>query len=152
VLTYLLICLVILTSIVGCGSSSSDTEISGTVKEVRITSAIKSENNNDDAVGGAIIGGLLFGTTGAIVGAVAGSEESKVVVNEEILGCRLLIQADSQLIAFDYIGSFNETSKIKCSLCRAGDNIKITKTVTRSSKEVETTYWRLCTGGEVITK
>ena len=105
-------------ALVSCGKSEY---ISAVVKEVRITAAIVSETENDNAVGGAIAGAVIAGPVGAVVGGFAGNADKKIVVREKVLGCKFIaVTEDGESLTFTY-GSFGTG----CTLLRQEDAITI---------------------------
>ncbi|MBI2626702.1 MAG: hypothetical protein HYW77_00450 [Parcubacteria group bacterium] len=111
----------------GCVDSRNtvDTGVVGEVEEVRITVAQKTQGSHN-AVGGAIVGGLLAGTEGAVIGAAVGSGNEKVVVVSKLLGCKLIVRVDNQVIAYTF-GEYGDLNE--CSLQKEGDKVNIRKIV-----------------------
>ena len=102
--------------------------MTGVVEDVRITSVIKqTSSGGGNAVSGAIVGGLLFDTAGAIIGAAAGDGPSRTVVQENIVAAKFVAKlSDGTVVSFNF-GQFSDGIN-ECALLRKGDKVGIIKT------------------------
>ena len=109
---------------VGCGEDKprpqwESQEISGVITDVRYASTYQASKSSE-ALGGALVGGILFGTAGAILGAAAGSDsaqEGKV----EVLGCRFSVRFPNGETRIFYIDTFYREYVWRCVLLKEGD-------------------------------
>lgn len=116
----------------GCEAANYDSwdykELHGKVSQVRILQAgdtIIKDNNHP--VAGAIVGhALIGGTTGTIIGAVAGSGDVTKTHVEEVKACELWIQVDGVDHKFLFQHSnYDNLLLAKCALSQPGDDAVI---------------------------
>jgi hypothetical protein len=116
-----------------------------TVKDLRIVESTVQHDDND-AAGGAVIGGMMAGTKGAIIGAIAGSGPSKTVL--EPTACLVTVSVDSHLITFKFFDSGWRTNS--CSLLKNGDTIQISHFLKRDKwNSLEQGYYWQDQQGEI---
>lgn len=119
--------------------------ITGTVKDVRLTTSTTVTHRHGTAAGsdaaiGAIVGGALgFPTAGAVIGASnAPSRES--VSTTSVTSCRIIVSVDNKTVSFTAIGG---KDAISCVLTRPGDALAVTKRTYNMKGEVRSTYYAL---------
>ncbi|MFH0792340.1 MAG: hypothetical protein V1905_03950 [bacterium] len=141
--SYSTILVLIVLAIVGCSNISNNHDfVSVTVSDVRIVSEGKQKIENDsNAVTGAVIGGLVAGTKGAIVGAVLADGPSKVITENEITGCRFLAKIDNGP-SIDFSYPYNYRFEIsKCATLRRGDRLNIKRIIIRENDKIISTSY-----------
>ncbi|OGZ32351.1 MAG: hypothetical protein A2V69_02700 [Candidatus Portnoybacteria bacterium RBG_13_40_8] len=139
---FLIAGMVLMVLVMNFGCKTETQELWGTVEDVRTTSAVTQKTEGKgDPVGGAIFGALAAGTTGAIVGAAVENRQGKIVVSEELLGCKFVVKLDNGTrLDFTIEESLTDNNCTKCSLLRKGDRIKVVETVYATDKKRSVSY------------
>lgn len=127
-----MLCLLLVT--VGC-VESRDGNFQGTVSHVRLTferALVQEDAQPGDPVAGAVIGGLVAGTPGAIIGAAIGDDgrpERSSLVQNRLIACSFLVtlpdrrRATFRISRLD-MDTFND-DLFKASTLRDGDTLSI---------------------------
>lgn len=126
--------------------------VNAVVEEVRILTLReeKSKTKEGHPVAGAVIGGLIAKTAGAIIGAAVGSGVdgdgmSKTEVSE-LLGCTVIVcLADQKIVPLRF--GVHETGEhfrrlVAASLLRKGDTITVIRRINRKSGKISWYEWR----------
>ncbi len=125
-----LVCLIAVFSCVACQERPVFENVKGVVSDVREISSDSTQQigSKPDPIGGAVVGGLVAGKTGAVVGAIAGSSDnSKTVISKRIDACGFTLAADGHKLVFRLTGNWNHESIMVCSLLKDGDHLVVTK-------------------------
>jgi len=83
------------------------------------------QGGGDDAVAGAVIGGLAAGPVGAVVGATVGDndDQRRAVIGQKLAGCRTVLRVDGHLFAFLF--EQNDHGLNACYFLRSGDRVYV---------------------------
>ena len=117
---------------VSCTEREQETRPTGEVSDVRITTAQSTKNigSNGDPIGGAIVGGLIAGKTGAVVGAIAeeSGSDARTLYLTQVEACGFTVSVDGHKLQFRIArgsNGFQSEEVLECTLMRAGDKVKL---------------------------
>ena len=105
-------------------------QVVAVIDEVRVIGEVKQKTSgSDDALAGAIVGGIFFGTPGAIAGAAVGSDSPKnITIFTDLKGCKMITALDGKRIDFTSYQPWSVTITL-CALSKKGDTVTVKKIV-----------------------
>jgi hypothetical protein len=104
---------------------TTETELSAVVEDVRIIYKTTAEESKGSPIGGAIVGGLIAGNTGAIVGAISESSKPTQPPLTQISGCSFVgITPSSERVVKTYLSRYSNETK-RCALLKKGDQLML---------------------------
>lgn len=105
--------------------------VTGAVESVRVTAGteVTEERQGGSSTGGAVVGALIAGPSGAVIGSAAGSNPASATrVNSAVRGCLLRVRIPGHLLTSVYVLDDNNVSEsraavVRCTLVRPGDRL-----------------------------
>ena len=107
-----------------------ENQVVAVIDEVRVIGEVKQKTSgSDDALAGAVVGGIFFGTPGAIVGAAAGSDSPENSTTfTDLKGCKMITALDGKRIDFTSYQPWSVPITL-CALSKKGDTVPVKKIV-----------------------
>jgi hypothetical protein len=115
-------------------------DVRATVEEVRVIFEKGEELKNGHPVAGAVVGGLIAQTPGAIVGAAIGDSGYSKTEVTKLLGCNVIVRTSEDKVMPLRFDKFNYLAP-QAALLHKGDVIHLTLTVEKKTGEIKDWTW-----------
>jgi len=114
---YIVILIILLA---GCSNFSSPTLHEVTIANVEVLTGDQQKSTGDGGFSGAVVGGMMFGTAGAVIGSTL--DDKKTWIEKSVISCRLTFKWENKTIGFIYTRPF---LKENCASLKPGDIIAV---------------------------